>query len=138
MTPEEAAKAAYEKRPRLLERSASDRDSGTRVVHWEELTPQEREKLISEHWGSGPEMVERVKAALEERLGHVIDFKVTYGRALLGMAASDVIEAMREPNVEVMEAAIRACSETSVSSSTVQTIWQAAIDAALREEPSRN
>ena len=137
MTPEEAAKAAYEKRPRLATRSASDRDSGTRVVPWEELTPQEREKLISEHWGSGPEMVERVKAALEERLGHVIDFKVTYGRALLGMAARDVIDALREPNEEIMEAVMKACSEAPVSTSTVQAIWQAAIDAALREESRR-
>jgi len=133
MTPEEAAKAAYSKRPRRLAHSASEGDSEAKVVHWEDLSQKDRELLIAEHWEAGPEMVERIKTTLRENLGHAIDFSKPYGNALLGITAREIIREFRRPTDEMMNAAAQAGSQPPAESSVVKRIWQAAIAAALGE-----
>lgn len=77
-------------------------------------------------------VVERVKAAIAEKMAPAIDVRAPYAKAMFDMAARAAIEAMREPTEEMRIAgSVDPCSGGPDLGYETE-VYQAIFDAALK------
>jgi hypothetical protein len=72
-------------------------------------------------------MIDRVKAAIAEKMVPAINAQAPYAKVMFEMAARAAIEAMREPTEAMGESA-----DQYASMGMALKVWQAMIDAALK------
>lgn len=79
-------------------------------------------------------MIERVKAAIADKLAPAIDMHAPYAKVMLDMAARAAIEALREPTEEMIVAGERPFDEpfTGGRLTPASAVYEAMIDKALK------
>lgn len=81
------------------------------------------------------EMIERVKAAIGEKLSPVLDLRAPYAKVMVDAAARAAIEAMREPSAAMLEAGDQRAIDYwphSEATPNAADCWQAMIDEMLK------